>query len=708
MAVQVKQLIASLGLIEAQTAESDHPFLVILREPEINETDISKDGLISFSLVKLGDPPATTTPFTINCLVQISFDGGQVWQNAYENGTFSAPFNGTSSAITQHSLTDPYVYNRIVVDYTGTFTDSSTVMVRVAASLTGWGHDPWGHFTWGHPGAVSTYTEEWSFYVVDETAPKLLTSEAIDRKTLRLTFDDDMRLGTPDGRARVQTGTSGTWNMSTGGETLTVIVDGGEVQTITFATTSWLIPSAVTSEELATALTALVTGAVAVDDGSSGVYLYSGTVGDTSQIQVTGGTANSLFGYPTTAATGSSEGILDTENYTIDRNNVYPKVAVHLEISSVAFVSGSTKMVDLTCQWEMTPGAPYSVTVGADVADTSNNTIDSDFITSEFSGFTPEWPDDRDAEIKIPQTMTDNDPLKVTRAIINMAQEIEDHKISDIDELWDVWNIDTANAPTIELMLYDDGNPFSDLDLTTAQKGKLVDLLPYIYAQKGLPNGLTSTILALLGVPVTIVPYTQESWRLGVDRLGSDYPAALRSTNAEPYGCTGGGTLTISIDGGTAQTITFLATNFANPATATAKELALVIAAQLTGGSANIFDDSFGARLEVLSSTWGKGGSIQVTGGTFASVIGFNTAIMSGSGGSILGPSTSKMKRTFDLEYSTVVPSDEVIIQMTKIANYMKPVNTHLGRIRPAKTIPTPKYWVLGFNLLGTNTSLGS
>jgi len=708
MSVQVEQLIASLALIEAQTAESAYPFLIILREPEADEIEIAQDSLISFVLVQLDEDPSSTAPYTLNCSVEISLDGGETWQDAYVNGAFSAPFDGGSSGIVYHSPTDPYVYNAISIDYTGDFDDSSTVMVRAAASVIGWGHFPWEHSPWGHPEAVGTYTEEWSFVVVDLTAPKLISAEAIDRKTIRLTFDDDMRASTPDGRALLQTGIAGPWNLSTGGEILSVSVDGGQVQEITFETFMWLDPSVVTSEEMATALSALVSGGIAEDDGAGGVYLRSQTSGDSSSLRVSGGTANTILGFPTEQSTGTSEGVLDVENYTIERHNVYPEVAVHLTVESVEFVEDSLSDVDMVCQWEMTPGAPYEIIVDDDIADTSNNMIDPDFVSVDFLGFEPEWPDDRDTEITFPRGVWDGDPLRVFRATVNMAQEIEDQHVTDIDELWDVWNVDTTGDPTIELMLYDAGNPFYALNLNADQKRKLVDLLPYIYQQKGLPGGLTSTILALLEIPVRLVPYAAESWRLGVNRLGSSYPARLWSSNSETYVLTGGGTLGIKIDGGNEQIITFSDDDFVDPAAAKAEEVAIVIHDQLEGGDANIFDDGGGVRLEIFSSTWGPGGSIQVSGGTFAAIIGFDTAIESGSGGCLLGPSTERALRTFDLEYSDVIPSEEEIVQMTHIANYMKAVNNHLGKIRPAKTIPAQEYWILGFDELGVDTVLGS
>lgn len=707
----VETYIPSVAILSAETEDSEFPFIIILKDPEDGETEIATDGLVSFYIVRLLEDPATTAPYTISCNVQISLDDGESWNDAYINGTFYFPFNGGSSSVDIFDAADPYVFNKITIDYTGTYDDSSTVMVRCTFAVAGWGHDPWMHFPWGHS-TEEEATEEWSFEIEDLTAPKLMSAVPIDRKTIRVTFDDDMRSTTPDGRAVVQTTVAETWDLSSGGETLQVIVDGGSTQEITFQVYMWLDPSAVTNDELAAALTALVDGGEAEVDGSGGVYFYSETVGDSSTIQVTGGTANSLFGFPTAQTTGTSEGVLDVENYTIERENVYPAVAVNLDVEAAEFVEDSLSEVDLTCQWEMTPTAPYHLTVDGDVSDTSDNAIDPSYVSADFTGFEPDWPDERDAEIKLPQVVWDGDPLEVARALLNMFQEIEDLKISDVDELWDLlWNVDNVNMPTVELMLYDMGNPFSTLDLTDDQKKKLVDLLPYIYQQKGLATGLTSTIMSLLNIPLTVENYITNSWRLGHGVIGDSYPASIWCSNVEPYDLLNGGTLLVRVDGGDVQTITFENNDFSNPSLATAVEAALVIDDQLDGGAANVFDDGSGPRIEIISTTWGPDGTISVEGGTFASVFGFDTTSpyeWSGGGSCLLGPASGRLVRTFDLVYSTVVPSASEIEQITRIATYMKPVNAHLGNIRAEKTIPTFEYWRLGYDFIGTDTVLGS
>lgn len=708
----IETYIPSLALLRAEAEVADTPYIIILRDPEDGEIDIAIDGLISFYIVRIGEDPVTTTPYTIPCSVDISIDDGENWLPAYSSGSFSSPFDGGSSSVDVFDAASPYVFNKITIDYTSTYVDSSTVMVRVTFSSVGWGHDEWEHFPWGH-GSSETSTVEWSFEIVDLTAPKLLSAEAIDRKTIRATFDDDMRSTTPDGRARVQTGTTETWDMSTGGETLLVIVNGGETQEITFEVYMWEVPAAATADEVAAAITALVDGGEAEEDGASGVYLYSETSGDGSTIQVTGGTANTLFDFPTDQATGTSEGVLDIENYTIERNNVYPAVAVHLEADEIEFVEGTTDKIDLTCQWEMTPGAPYTLTVDDDVADTSDNVIDGDYVSADFDGFEPIWPDDRDAEIKLPQAVWDGDPLEVARAIMNMFQEIENLSITDIDELWDLlWNVDNVNDATVELMLYDVGNPFGTLNLTATQKKKLVELLPYIYQQKGLPDGLTDTIFTLLGIPLTIETYNENAWKLGHGLLGSDSPPVMWCSNVEPYNLFGGGTLLVRVDGGDLQTITLEDSDFSNSANVTAAEAAEVLDTMIEGGAADVFDDGGGPRIELKSTTWGPSSSIAVENGTLATEFGFDDTgpdwTQSGAGSCLLGTSDARLVRTFDLVYSTVVPSAEELDQIRKITNYMKPVNRHLGNIRAAKEQPESGYWVLGFGQLDVDTVLGA
>jgi uncharacterized phage protein gp47/JayE len=98
--------------------------------------------------------------------------------------------------------------------------------------------------------------------------------------------------------------------------------------------------------------------------------------------------------------------------------------------------------------------------------------------------------------------------------------------------------------------------------------------------------------------------------------------AAVNSGNPETYNFTGGGqTLLVKVDGGAAQTVTFLIGDFTIPAAATAAEVAARITTDLTGATA--LDAGGSVRIE--SDLDGSGSSLEVTGGTAQAELDFPT-----------------------------------------------------------------------------------
>lgn len=89
-------------------------------------------------------------------------------------------------------------------------------------------------------------------------------------------------------------------------------------------------------------------------------------------------------------------------------------------------------------------------------------------------------------------------------------------------------------------------------------------------------------------------------------------------------------TLTVAVDGGAPQTVTFLTADFEDIAQATAQEVADVITAQLTGASGATAEA--GAKVSITSSTNGSSSSIEVTGGTANAVLSFPGGAQAGSG----------------------------------------------------------------------------
>ena len=99
-------------------------------------------------------------------------------------------------------------------------------------------------------------------------------------------------------------GTSETYDLDDG-ETLTVAVDGGSSQIVTFNTGDFVDIDNATALEVARVITQDLTGAVAYVVGDK-VQIESLTTGVNSGIEVTGGTANAKLGFPTNEVGGTS------------------------------------------------------------------------------------------------------------------------------------------------------------------------------------------------------------------------------------------------------------------------------------------------------------------------------------------------------------------------------------------------------------------
>ena len=99
------------------------------------------------------------------------------------------------------------------------------------------------------------------------------------------------------------------------------------------------------------------------------------------------------------------------------------------------------------------------------------------------------------------------------------------------------------------------------------------------------------------------------------DAFGSG--TATISSGAGPFALNVNDTLTVSVDGGATQTITFVASDFADITHATAEEVATAVNARLTGLNAAASD----GRLVLKSNTSGAGGSLQVTASSNANLL---------------------------------------------------------------------------------------
>jgi hypothetical protein len=106
--------------------------------------------------------------------------------------------------------------------------------------------------------------------------------------------------------------------------------------------------------------------------------------------------------------------------------------------------------------------------------------------------------------------------------------------------------------------------------------------------------------------------------------------AARECVNAETYALTDGMTLTVIVDQGTEQTITFLTAEFSDIGAATAEEVVAAILAQIVGATPT--STTTDTKVTITSDTAGTGSYIEVTGGTSNTALGFVTTEVQGTG----------------------------------------------------------------------------
>jgi len=114
----------------------------------------------------------------------------------------------------------------------------------------------------------------------------------------------------------------------------------------------------------------------------------------------------------------------------------------------------------------------------------------------------------------------------------------------------------------------------------------------------------------------------------GAKALGMATEAQVISGNEEHFALEPDMTLSVKVDDGLAQTITFYAASFYDIATATAEEVSEAINDQLTGATATSTD----TQVIITSDTTDGPCAVQVTGGTANAIIGFPTDIQWASG----------------------------------------------------------------------------
>ena len=702
MAVTIEQLLATLAIDRAEALAVTDRYVLIMRDPQVDETGIPVGSTIRLRIVDLSGDPANPDA-TIDATIGIDQGAGEV--TAWDGSAFVAPWDAALSVETKSTVADPYCYKDYTLDQDPAVFGSEQV-VTVHVSLTtgsgGWGYAAWGHFPWGHiTGGATSVEVYYDFTAADVEPPNVLSAEALDAFTVRVTFDDDMATS---GAGSVLDAAVWAFTRQNDDPYPAVVLDAVSVtqvsSTVFDVTTHW-------------EMTPNQTYAVTLD----------GTVTDTSGNAIATATAT----FPGFAPEHPAGRIWDYWRMLPLKNRV--EDATH-DLERFA------RVIDEVLQLLTVQVDHWIDQFDPDLA--SDEAID---LLLYDLGNPFDWAD---------LDLTAQERRKLLRVLVDIyrskgtADGIEDTIFFLLGEVVEVveyvaggWElgIDELGEGAIAQIFSDHAETFNfaalpaDLDL-------LIDgaAVTVTFEAADFATPATATAAEVVAALEAKLPVGGAY----VDAFGTR--ARLACTNTETYALSGAETLLVNVSG-TPLVVTFHAADFATPGAATAAEVAARISADLagyafaeeasgavtietllhgvgesvevTGGTANaVLSFPAGAvsgtdnpRVAIYSPTVGVDATIEATGGAAKTVLGFTDDPASGTGGAILAPSTQFALYCFDLETQTALDSEtETIVR--RIAEYMKPAHTHLINIRTALPLPWPEGWEIGVDELGETTEL--
>jgi phage tail-like protein len=181
-------------------------------------------------------------------------------------------------------------------------------------------------------------------------------------------------------------------------------------------------------------------------------------------------------------------------------------------------------LVDLNVRPEMTPEVLHQVKV-AGVTDARGNIILPPFDTASFAGWRPPRPASRRFDLwsMLPRHNRRSDATGDLARFIACLQEVVDLLLAEIDRFSDLFDLERAPPPFLDLLLRDLGNPFA-FDLDTLGKRRLAAVLVEMYRQKGTAVGIRNAVRFFLGVDVEeITPLAGTALVLGESELDVDW-----------------------------------------------------------------------------------------------------------------------------------------------------------------------------------------
>ncbi len=186
--------------------------------------------------------------------------------------------------------------------------------------------------------------------------------------------------------------------------------------------------------------------------------------------------------------------------------------------------SATSTLIDVVVDQEMTPDVAYQATA-AGVTDLHGNPAAAPFDTATFSGFRPPRPATRRFDLwsMLPKHNRRADSTGDLAKFIACLQEVTDLLLTEVDRFPDIFDLERAPEPFLDLILRDLGNPFP-FDLDTLEKRRLAAVLVDLYRRKGTAAGIRAAIRFFVGVDVEAITGMAESGLiLGESLLGVDW-----------------------------------------------------------------------------------------------------------------------------------------------------------------------------------------
>ena len=181
-------------------------------------------------------------------------------------------------------------------------------------------------------------------------------------------------------------------------------------------------------------------------------------------------------------------------------------------------------LVDVTLSTEVTPDVRYRV-VAAGVRDRHGNPVLPPFDTAVFQGFRPARHPRRRFDLwsMLPKHNRRSDTTGDLARFIACLQEVVDLLLAEVDRFPDLWDIERAPTPFLDLILRDLGNPFP-FDLDELSKRRLATVLVEMYRQKGTAIGIRNAVRFFLGIEIeAITGLASTALVLGESELGVDW-----------------------------------------------------------------------------------------------------------------------------------------------------------------------------------------